>query len=160
LFYGLVIGKFLHALTAVASPRLELEDNASVKWSKIQVSFNNVARSVTGTWRRNYVTIKDLLDLASFKSVNRMVVKAIAVETWSCYHSNDGKDGARNHVGTILFSETRTATAKTKKSAKTGQIAVPLRGGRYICHTRGPRVQQVRHAPPSAHKGDSKEGGI
>jgi hypothetical protein len=34
---------------------------------------------------------------------NRMVVKAIASKTWSCYHSDDGKDGAWNHVGTILF---------------------------------------------------------
>jgi hypothetical protein len=58
-----------------------------------------------------------------------MVVKAIAAKTWSCYHSNDGKDGAQNHVGTILFSDNRTDTAKTTRSAKTGQIAVPLRGG-------------------------------
>jgi hypothetical protein len=33
LSYGLVIGKFSHALAAVARPRLELEDNASVIWS-------------------------------------------------------------------------------------------------------------------------------
>jgi hypothetical protein len=51
----------------------------------------------------------------------------LAAETWSCYHSNDGQDGARNHVGSILFTENKTATAKTTRSARTGQITVPLR---------------------------------
>jgi hypothetical protein len=48
LSYGLVMGKFAHALAAVARPRLDHEDNASLIWSKIQVAFNNVARSITG----------------------------------------------------------------------------------------------------------------
>jgi hypothetical protein len=129
LSYGLVMGKFSQALAAVARPRLEQEDNVSVTWSKIQVAFNDVARSITGARRRDHINIKDLLDLAGIESANRMVVKAIAAETWSCYHSDNGKDGARNQVGTILFSDNRTATAKTTRSAKTGQIAVPLRGG-------------------------------
>jgi hypothetical protein len=64
-----------------------------------------------------------------------MVVKAVAAETWSCFHSEDGKDGARNHVGRILFSDKRTGTAKTTRSAKTGQIEVPLRGGNtFVTH--------------------------
>jgi hypothetical protein len=93
------------------------------------VSLNNVARSITGTRRRDHVKIEDLLAQAGLESANRMVVKAIAAESWSCFHSNDRKDGARNHVGRILFSDKRTATAKTTRSAKTGQIEVPLRGG-------------------------------
>jgi hypothetical protein len=51
LLYGLVVGKFSHALAAVARPRLELEDNASVIWSRIQVAFNYVAWSITGARR-------------------------------------------------------------------------------------------------------------
>jgi hypothetical protein len=100
------------------------------------VALNNVARSITRTRRRDHVTIKDLLDLAGLESANRMVIKAIAAETWGCFHSNDGKDGARNHVGRILFSDKRTDTAKTTRSAKTGQIAVPLRGVTPSSHTR------------------------
>jgi hypothetical protein len=57
LSYGLVLGKFSHALVAVSRPRLEHGDNASVAWSKIQVAFNDVARSITGTRRRDHVTI-------------------------------------------------------------------------------------------------------
>jgi hypothetical protein len=78
LSYGLVVGKFSHALAAVAGPRLEQEDNASVVWSGIQVALNNVARSITGTRRRDHVKIEDLLTQASLDSGNRMVVKAIA----------------------------------------------------------------------------------
>jgi hypothetical protein len=129
LSYRLVMGKFLHALAAVARLRLKQEDNTSVIGSGIQVAFNNVAWRITSTRQHDHVTIEDLLDLAGVKSANRMVVKAIAAETWSCFHSNNGKDSARNHVGSILFSDTRTATSKTTRSATTRQIVVPLRGG-------------------------------
>jgi hypothetical protein len=152
LSYGLVVGKFAHALAAVARPRLDHEDNAFVIWSKIQVAFNDVARSITGV-RRDHVTIPDLLDLAGIESANRMVVKDIAAETWSCYHSNDGQDGSRNHVGSILFTDNKTATAKTTRSARTGQITVPLRGGdTFVTHAANVwnRSATLRHAPTKA----------
>jgi hypothetical protein len=135
LAYCLVIGKFSHALAAVARPRLEQEDNASVVWSRIQVALNDVARSITGTRRWDHVRIKDLLSQAGLKSANRMVVKAITAKTWGCFHSNDGRNGARNHVVRLLFSGKRTAIAKTTRSATTGQIKVTLRGGNtFITH--------------------------
>jgi hypothetical protein len=135
LSYGLVVGKFSHALGAVARPRLEPEDNPSVIWSGIQVAFNEVARSITGAWRRDHVRIKDLLSQAGLESTNRMVVKAIAAETWGCFHSDDGGNGARNHVGSLLFSDKRTGTAKTTRSAKTRLVEVPLWGGdTFITH--------------------------
>jgi hypothetical protein len=81
LSYGLVMGKFAPALAAVARPRLDNEDNASVIWSKIQVAFNDVARSITGVRRPDHVPIPDLLNLAGIESANRMVVKAIAART-------------------------------------------------------------------------------
>jgi hypothetical protein len=120
LSYGLVMGKFAHALAAVARPRLDHEDNASIIWSKIQVAFNDVARSITGVRQRDHVPIPDLLDLAGIESANRMVVKAIAAKTWSCYHSDDWHNGARNHVGSILFTDNKTARAKTTRSTRTG----------------------------------------
>jgi hypothetical protein len=141
LSYGLVMGKFDQALAAVARPRLDSEDMASGIWSKIQVALNNVARSITGVRQRDHITIKDLLDLAGIKSTNRMVVKVFAVEAWSCYHSNDGQEGARNHVGSILFTDNKTATTKTTRSARSGQITVPLRGEGHLHHARGQRVE-------------------
>jgi hypothetical protein len=64
LSYGLVMGKFPHALAAVAWPRLTNEDNTSITWSKIQVAFKNLARSVTGVQMRDHMRIPDLLNLA------------------------------------------------------------------------------------------------
>jgi hypothetical protein len=124
------------------------------------VAFNNVARSITGAWRQDHAKIEDLLAQAGLESAKRMVVRAVAAKTWSCFHSDDGKDGARNHVGGILFSHKRTATAKTTRSAKTGQVEVLLRGGQRLCHPRGPRVEQVGNTPPGDHKGERKVGGI
>jgi hypothetical protein len=67
LSYGLVMGKFSHALASVARPRLEQENNPSVACSKIQVAFNDVARSITGARRHDHINIKDLLDLAGIE---------------------------------------------------------------------------------------------
>jgi hypothetical protein len=61
LSYGLVVGKFSHALAAVAWLRLGPKDNASVIWSGIQVAFSDVARSITCARRRDHVRIEDLL---------------------------------------------------------------------------------------------------
>jgi hypothetical protein len=154
LSYGLVMGKFAHALAAVARPRLDIEDTATGIRSKIQVALNDVTRSITGVRRRDHITIKDLLDLAGIESANRMVVKAIAAETWSCYHSDDWQDGARNHVGLILFSDNKTATVKTTRSARTGHITVPLRGGgdTFVTHAANVwnRSATLRHTPTKA----------
>jgi hypothetical protein len=145
LSYGLVVGKFSHALAAVARPSLEQEDNASVVWSGIQVALNNVARSITGTRRRDHVRIEDLLVQAGLESANRMVVKAIAAKTWGCFHSDNGRDGSRNHIGRLLFSDKRTATAKTTWSAKTSRSrslcggVTPSSPTRPTCGTGRPR---------------------
>jgi hypothetical protein len=85
--------------------------------------------SITGTRIRDHFHIEDLLAQAGLESANRMAVKAIADETWGYFHSDDGRDGSRNHVNRIIFSDKRTATSKTTRSAKTGQVEVPLRGG-------------------------------
>jgi hypothetical protein len=64
-----------------------------------------------------------------------MLVKAIAAETWGCFHSDDGRNGARNHVGRLLFSDKRTGTAKTTRLAKTELVEVLLRGGNtFVTH--------------------------
>jgi hypothetical protein len=144
----------------VARPRLEPEDKASVIWSGIQVAFNDVDRSITGARRRDHVKIEDLLAQAGLESTSRMVVKSVAAKTWSCFHSDDGGNGARNHICRLLFSDRRTDLAKTTRSAKTGLVEVPLRGGRHLCHPRGPRVERVGSVTPGDHKGEGKKGGL
>jgi hypothetical protein len=80
-----------------------------------------------------------------------------------CSHSNDGKDGARNHVSCLMFKDNKTDTAKKTRSARTGQITVPPRGGdTFITPAAacGHRVEQVGHATQSNQEDGSKEGGI
>jgi hypothetical protein len=69
--------------------------------------------------------ISDLLDLAGITCANRTVVKAVPVKAWMCNHREDKKEGARNHVGTLLYEDNKTATAKKTRLARTGQITVP-----------------------------------
>jgi hypothetical protein len=144
----------------VAGPRLEQEDNASVVWSGIQVALNNVARSITGTRRRDHVHIEDLLAQAGLESSNRMVVKAIAAETWGCFHSDDGREGSRNHVGRIIFSDKKNATSKTTRSAKTGLVEVPLRGGNTFVTHAAHVLNRFGHATPGDHEGEGQKGYI
>jgi hypothetical protein len=102
---------------------------ASTTWSKIQVAFNNVNRTITGVQLCDQIKITNLLNLAGITSANRMVVKAVSVEAWMCKHNKDGKDGARNYVGSLLFDNNKTDKAKkTPLRKKTGEINVPLRG--------------------------------
>jgi hypothetical protein len=118
----------------------------------IQVAFNDVARSITGARRRDQVRIEDLLAQAGLESANRMVVKAIAAETWGSFYSDDRRSGARNHVGRLLFTDKRMGTAKTTRSAKKSGRSPP-EGGRHLRYPRGPRVERVGHAPTGNLKG-------
>jgi hypothetical protein len=127
LAYGLIVGKFSHALAMVARLRLPNPENESTTWSKIQVAFNNAARSITGVRLRDRVPNPDLLNLAGIPSVNRMVVKVVYMEAWMGKSSSDGKVGVRNYVGAILFDNNKSKTGTKTHSAKTGKISIPLR---------------------------------
>jgi hypothetical protein len=85
---------------------------------------------------RDRVSIPNLLDLAKIPSVNAMVVKAVALEAWSCNRSTDGKDGARNQVGSIIFDKTKLETSRKMRAPKSDQVAVPLRrSNTFVAHS-------------------------
>jgi hypothetical protein len=52
----------------------------------------------------------------------------------------------------ILFTDKKTSTVKTTRSAKTGQIAVPLRGDTFVTHAAHMwnRSDMLRQAPTKA----------
>jgi hypothetical protein len=95
-------------LAAYAAPRLPAASggevaNASALYHHLQVAYDRVARSITGIRLRDRVSIPDLLEKAGIPSVNEMVVSAVAMETWNCRHSNDGGNGAKSFVGSLIF---------------------------------------------------------
>jgi hypothetical protein len=82
---GLVVGKFSHGLAEVTAPRLPAanageEATPSTLFHRIQVTFHNVARSITGVRLRDRVSILKLLDLDKIPSINTMIVKAVGLE--------------------------------------------------------------------------------
>jgi hypothetical protein len=104
---GLVNRKLCHALAAYASPRLPAlsgeAENPSTVYHQIQVAYNRVARSITGVKLRDRVSVPDLLERADIPIINGMVVNAVAMKTWNCRHSSNGKNGAKNFVGSLIF---------------------------------------------------------
>jgi hypothetical protein len=89
---GLMGGKIGHALAAVAAPRL-LGKKASGDMAALQVTLNDMARTITGGNRKDRTKVVTLLESAKLSSGNEMVVSAIGMEAWKAYWSRDGGDG-------------------------------------------------------------------
>jgi hypothetical protein len=127
---GLVNGKLGQALAAYATPQLPAPsgeaENPTTLYYQIQVAYNRVARLITGVKIRDRVSVPDLLERAGIPSINGMVVNAVAMETWSCRHSSDGGNGAKNFVGALILDQGKAV--KTNRAAAAGRAAVPLRG--------------------------------
>jgi hypothetical protein len=145
----LVNGKLCHALAAYATPRLPAPggeaETPSPIYHQIHVAYNRVARSITGVKIRDRVSIPDLLERAGIPSINRMVINAIATETWNCRHSSDGGNEAKNFVGAVIF-DTGEAV-KTTRAASAGMATVPLRGkDTFVCN--GARTWNASEALP------------
>jgi hypothetical protein len=89
---------------------------ANGKYKAIQISLNNVARSITGSRRNDRTHVVNLLETARLPSVNSMTVSAVAMEAWHAYRSNDGSNGARNPIGSMVFdSREQHVRARTVK---------------------------------------------
>jgi hypothetical protein len=93
--------------------------------ASVQVAVNNVARTVTGGRRKDHVTVETLLERAKLPSVNRMVVKATALEAWSAFVSKGGGDGSRNAIGQMMFDN---RSLRPSRLAAAGEVVVPSRG--------------------------------
>jgi hypothetical protein len=80
---GLVLGKISHALAAVATSRLAAADGGeNGPYKAMQVSLNDVCRTVLGKTRKDHLAIKSLHEEAKMPTINAMVTTAVAIETW------------------------------------------------------------------------------
>jgi hypothetical protein len=50
------------------------------------------------------------------------------MSAWSAFHSSDGSNGARNHVGTEMFDSANLPTARTSGATTAGEVRVRTRG--------------------------------
>jgi hypothetical protein len=125
------MGKLAHCLPVVVRPRLPGSTAATPEaLSQVQVSVNDVTRSVVGCMREDHVAIVDLLEAAKYLSLNQQVVKVKATDmsVWSDYHSGDGTNGIRNPFGEAMFSGAELPTERSSRSASAGEVRVRTRG--------------------------------
>jgi hypothetical protein len=137
---GLVLGKLLHALPAVAGPRLNMESVISGSERKIQVSLNDVCRTITGARRSDHVRLHTLQNAAKIPTYNHMSTSAVAMEAWKCFWSRDGAKGNRNELGIRIFGNLDldsdngsspieyASVARCSRSETAGKVKIALRG--------------------------------
>ncbi|QQP56647.1 Hypothetical protein FKW44_001377, partial [Caligus rogercresseyi] len=128
---GLMIGKISYAAAAVTIPRFDSEcKGPNAAHRAVQVAINDAARSIVGCTRRDHIHIGDLLERAGLPSLNEVAAKAVAMETWKCFYSNDGGGGARNPVGDFVFPIPR------RPMRSTTPVAYPLwrETATFACH--------------------------
>jgi hypothetical protein len=125
---GLVLGKVSHALAAVAAPRLRADTPTVAALKAVQVSVNNVARSITGVMRSDRVRVAELNAMANLPTINALVTRTVAMEAWAAFNSCDGNRGEGTPWGlpcltpvgtTSLPARPRPARSKTHSEAGT-----------------------------------------
>jgi hypothetical protein len=93
---GLVNGKVLHALAALAVPRLQ-DPGGSTQYKSVKIAFNDLARTLTGTRRTEHVRVEELLQYP-YKLQNLSINLALL---FFCA-SKDYKDITKtNHLRTL-----------------------------------------------------------
>jgi hypothetical protein len=163
---GLVNGKLGHVLAAYAAPRLPATTsggkvaNPTTLNYQLQVAYNRVARSITGVRLKDLVSVPDLLKQAGIPSVNQMVARAVAIEAWSCRHSNDNTNSTRNFVGSLIFNQVAQRPAWAAALREVGTLlsrTQPRRGScRRSCGQwrKSPQQSGLQKTLPSGHRFD------
>lgn len=121
---GLVLGKVAYAAAAVAGPRSDSSATPSMGEKATQVALNDVARSLTGSKRRDHVRVGELLEKAEIPSYNALAVKSLALETWNAFRSADGPCGGHNPLGSIMFGAVEESTAELRPTTRSCTAAV------------------------------------
>jgi hypothetical protein len=95
--------------------------------------------------------------MAHMQSLNSMVITAVALDTWSAFHSNDGINGARNPLGVAIFGndnirETWASKAGHIHIAMRRENTLVLHGGRIWNKSPALRLALTRHKAKWAAK--------
>ena len=130
---GLLIGKVSYALAAVASPRLDPgATELPAAYKPVQVAINDVARTILGKKREHHIKKEVLLHRAGLPSYNNMIIRALALEAWKAFHSDDGGNGDRNLVGKLVFPKPQKTSvedsARMTRAERAGEVKITLRG--------------------------------
>jgi hypothetical protein len=118
-----------------AAPRLGRQDDPQkkTKWSTTQIALNDSASTIVGPKQSDRLSVLGLLARAKVDLVNAHVVRAVATETWTAFHSSDGDGGERNPLGVAMFgkrgcSQVDTDGGRSSRAKTAGKVPVNLRG--------------------------------
>ena len=106
---ALVLGKIHADAPVVTNPRLYDADPPDASAEKLQVSLNNMARTLLGKKREDRIPVSTLLSKCNIDSYNRMVVARSGLEAWKAA-SDDSPLHEALHVPPASTT-TRAATA-------------------------------------------------
>jgi hypothetical protein len=82
--------------------------------------------------------------------VNPMIVKAMAMEAWTAFHSRDVDDGARNSLGALIFDG--MDGSRNTRAAMARKVQIPLRG----VTTFAMHAAQIWSASPALHIAETR----
>ncbi len=85
---ALFTGKLGYGLAATISPRLVEQDPVNCGIQDIQIIVNTAARCILRKKLTDKISVQQLLAQTGLPSINRLVVKSAALETWRAIHSN------------------------------------------------------------------------
>ncbi|QQP48876.1 Hypothetical protein FKW44_009335 [Caligus rogercresseyi] len=136
---GIVLGKLGYAVSAVTPVRFG-GSNPTGPLAAAQVALNDVARTLTGSLRREHIPVRDLLKSAGLPSINTMAVRSAAMEAWKAFWSRDGEEGGRNPLGLMLFEK---KNGKETRSDAAG-IADTLVCAARTAWNKSPQLRQAR----------------
>ncbi len=77
-----LVGKLTYAAVATHAPRLTRDDPMKSAAHKLQLCINDAARTILGKSRADKMRIETLLTQTGLPSLNRAVVKGVAIECW------------------------------------------------------------------------------
>ncbi len=124
---SLFSGKLGYGLAAAATPRLYEADPVQSSIQELQVIVNSAARTILRKKRDDHIPVSRLLADTGLPSLNRLLVRAVALEAWRAVHLRDGPRGTANPLGVLLGEPgsgtrvTRATTAGLLPSPHTGK---------------------------------------
>ena len=87
--------------------RLDVKDPQSVSSTRLQTILNDVARVLLGKRRTDHITVRDLMDKSSLKSLNHIVIEQSGLLAWKM--SRPGHPLHRQYQEATMDARTRSA---------------------------------------------------
>ncbi len=119
-------GKLGYGLAAAATPRLCEADPIQSAVQELQVIVNSAARTIMRRKRADHIPIYRLLADTGLPSLNRLLIRAVALEAWRAVCVRDGPGGTKNPLG-ILLGDPGSGTRITR-STTAGLLPSPHSG--------------------------------